>query len=62
MAGLLKAMLNVIFSGWLNTILKALTAHTSVISDICDKTKGVMIPIASVFFSNNYIKCISMGN
>lgn len=49
MAYLLKAMLNVIFSGWLNTILKALTAHTSVISDICDKTKGVMIPIASVF-------------
>ena len=49
MAGVIKMMLNVIFSSWLNTILKALTAHTAVISDICDKTKGVMIPIASVF-------------
>ena len=49
MAGVIKMMLNTIFSGWLNTILKALTAHTAVISDICDKTKGVMIPIASVF-------------
>jgi len=49
MVGVIKMMLNVIFSGWLNTILKALTAHTAVISDICDKTKGVMIPIASVF-------------
>ena len=49
MAGVIKMMLNVIFSGWLNTILKALTAHTAAISDICDKTKGVMIPIASVF-------------
>jgi len=49
MVGLIKMMLKTIFSGWLNTILNALTKHTNVISDICTKTKGVMIPIASVF-------------